>query len=150
MASDQHRPVTDASTGKRNAERAGCGDPGRNAVDDFDLHTRRTERRALLATASEHERVAALETHHAATRTRFGDESPLDEALRRRAATAALADVDEARVHAEARKDLAAHEIVVQDYVGLVQDAHRLQRQKLRIAWTRADEKDLARNRSRR
>ena len=62
--------------------------------------------------ATEQERISALQPHDHAARTRLGDHQPLDELLRRRAASPALSDGDDACSGPHEGEHLVAHQVV--------------------------------------
>ena len=66
----------------------------------------------------------------------------VDVALLAGATVTLLADVDALRTRRRERQHLRRHELVVEDDIGLLQRAQRLQRQQLRVAGTGADQAD--------
>ncbi|MNT73609.1 hypothetical protein D3C72_2123350 [compost metagenome] len=72
----------------------------------------------LFARAAEDARVSAFQARHAQALAGVAQHQPLDERLRRGAAAAALADVDQARLRAIVQ-DLRIDQVVDQDDIGL-------------------------------
>ena len=103
----------------------------------------RGEQLELLATAAEHERVAALQARHALAGQREPHEQGVD-VLLLPAVAGFLADEDALRVAARALQHLRCDETVVQDDVGLLQQLQRAQGEEVRVAGTGADQVDLA------
>ena len=97
----QRDAVRDAAMRDRHANGRRRREPRRDAGNDLHLDACTAQRRHLLAAATEHERVAALEPHDEVPCARFADHELLDERLRRRRAAAALADGDHARARAD-------------------------------------------------
>ena len=96
----------------------------------------------FLAAAPEHERIAALEAHHALAARRLGRHQALDEGLRRARAAAALADLDDARRAARVAKHAGADQVVDQQHGRPGEWPDGLHGQQFRIAGTRADQVD--------
>ena len=119
----------------------GAAMPLRDARHDIDRNPRRAQCVALLAAAAEHERVAALQAHHAPPGTRLAQQQAVNEFLRRRLAAAALADLDHPGAGRGVVEHAAVDEVVDQDHLGLRERAHGFEGQKLRAG---ADEGDAA------
>ena len=109
----------------------------------------RRERHRLLAAASEHERVAALEPQHAEARARQRDQPLADIGLYRRRLAAALAGKFEPRLRSRQRQHPFIDQRVVHHDVGLRQTGQRIERQQARIARSGAGKPDLARRKDR-
>ena len=113
----------------------GRGDPGHHDVgntvglQDFEL----------LAAAAEDERVATLQARDALSGAGELDQQLVD-ALLLAALTGLLADKDAARVAARAIEYGLAHQAVIEDHVGLLQQLQSPQRQQIRIAGAGADQ----------
>ncbi len=146
VTGDERDTVCERTVGDRDAQRRRRGQPGRDPRDDVDGDTGGVERREFLAAAPEHERVAALEPHHAIARARFANQKLLDERLRRRATTAALAHRDEARGRTSHREDPGRNQVVMQHDVGSGEGTYRLQGEKLGITGSGADEHNTSRS----
>jgi hypothetical protein len=147
VAGHQDRAVAERAMRERDAERGRRGEPRGDAVDDLEPDARGVERRAFLAAAPEHHGVAALQAHDDPSGARLGHHQALDEVLRRRLASAPLADANHARVGPGVGEHLFRDEIVGEHDVGALQRPHRLQRQQLRVAGTGAHEVDEAAHR---
>jgi hypothetical protein len=128
LGSDQRQGPRRAAQGQGQADGRGAaqrgGDPGHDLARDAG-GARGGE---LLATASEHERVAPLEAHDAAAGRGVPDHQGIDLALPH-AAAGPLTDRDELRVAAGQLQDLPADEAIVQHDVGLPEALDGLQRQ---------------------
>ena len=101
-------------------------------------------REHLLAAATEHVGVAALEPHDVPAGERVLDEQLLDLVLRYRVVARALADVDELGGRGEPREALVGREPVVEHDVGRFEGAHRGERQQVLAARPAADERHAA------
>ena len=130
--------------GQRNAgvSRAGerCGDAGHDFVGDA-VGAQEFE---FLAAATEHERIAALEPHHALACARVLQHQRMDAVLAGVMRAGLLADFDEFRIAPRECEHLGADQAVVQDHVGFVERAQTAQRQQARIAGPRTDQHDRA------
>src|SRR6185312_65279 len=104
----------------------------------LERHTGRSERLRLLAAATEDERVAALETHHALTLARKPHEQRVDLILTRGWRAAALPHVVQFRVgpHRAVSHDARIHQRVVHHGVRGLEQRVRTNRQETWIAWT--------------
>jgi len=128
-----------AGEGRRGQRRAHAGHhltghPGRAAGAD------------LLAAATEHEGIAALETDHMKAPARQRHQQGLDLRLAASGAlVAALAHVDAVRRLGSEGQQLGRHELVVEHDVGLAQHAGTLQGQQAGMPRSRAHQHDAAR-----
>ena len=128
----------------RHAGVGGAGQRGGDARHHFEGDAVRVQELQLLAAAPEHEGVAALEPHHAAAGARMLQHQRVDAVLADVVVGGLLAHFDELGVAARQRQHAGADQAVVQDHVGLVEQAQRTQREQARIARTGADERDRA------
>ena len=108
-------------------------------------HAGRGQGERLLATAPEHERIAALETQHAQAGARQLDQALVDPELRRPRPSGALADRLEAGGRTGERQDLGRHQGVVQDDIGAGQRMGGVQREQAGVARPGADQPHAAR-----
>src|SRR5690606_36631972 len=97
--------------GEPAAERGARGARAADAVDDLHVDAGPAERRDLLARAAEHQRITALEAHHAVAGPRLADHERLDEALRGGAAAPALAHPTDAGRGTRMREDARVDEV---------------------------------------
>ena len=108
MAGHERHAGREAAVGDRNARicrrRNARGDPGHDLEIDVSL----AQRQRLLAAATEHERVAALQAHHLAPGAGALDHQRLRVLLGHRLAAALLADEQQLRVRARAVERLRA------------------------------------------
>ena len=144
MAGHEYHAVRMRAVRQRHAERRGRRQARGDAIHHLHLDAPGAQVLGLLATAPEHERVAALEPHHVFALQRFGDHQLLDEGLRRAGTTAALADVDDARARIGEREHGIAHQVVDEQHRCLADHPHRLQREQFRVARPRADQSHAA------
>ena len=122
----------------------GRGHAGGHARHDLERDARRGERLGLLAAAAEHERVAALEAHHALARPAQLDEQRVDLLLAERGRARLLADVAQLGVRPGAVERTRRDQAVVEDRVGARDQLQRAARHQARIAGPGADEVDDA------
>ena len=130
--------------GQRDAGIGGAGDGGGDAGHHFVADAVRTQRLQFLAAAAEHERVAALQPHHALAGLRERDQLRIDLGLRVAAVAGMLADADAFRIATRQLQHLVADQAVVQDHVGFVQHAQCAQGQQAGIAGAGTDQRDRA------
>src|SRR5207248_8943038 len=120
--------------------RRGHGNTRRDAAHHLVRDAMAPQQQCFLATASEHERIAAFYTRNDKTLTHETEHEALDDALWCRWLATALADVDHPRILADVIERAAVDEIIDQHDIGFAQEAHRLERQELRIPWAGADQ----------
>ena len=80
---------------QRNLDGRCSAQRGRNARHDFNSHVRLAQRFDFLAAATEDERIAALEAHHALARHGGLNHAAVDFVLRHRMLALGLADMDD-------------------------------------------------------
>ena len=102
------------------------------------------EGRDLLPAPPEDERVPALQAEHPPPLARETDEEPVDVGLADRVLVAPLPRVDPFRVAPREGEHAGRHEAVVHHHVRLLHEAHRAERQEVRVAGAGPDEVDLA------
>ena len=129
-----------ASPGQRHAEVGRRTRGRRDARHHLEGDACLAKRGDFFIKPSEHGRVAALETHDAPSLARVLHHQRVDIGLLPRGAEACLARLDEQRLAARQLEDAGRDEPVVDDDVGLVQQALRLARQQLGITGTGADQ----------
>ena len=100
----------------------------------------RTQHFQFLATAAEHERVAALEPDHATAGAGVFQHQRMDVFLRHAVAAGGLADLDQHGVGMGQGQHARAHQAVVQHHLGRLQRPHRMQGEQARVARARADQ----------
>jgi hypothetical protein len=100
--------------------------------------------RDLLDCAAEDQRIAGFEPHDAPSRPGEADHHGVDRMLRAARPAGAPADRDAPCLATGEFEDIAGDEVVEQDDVGILQRAHRLQRQQFRFTWARTDEGHMA------
>jgi len=147
VAGDEDASLRVIAMGQRNAGVGGasgrCGDARanleRNAVlgELFDL----------FAAATEDERVAALEPHHALALARQPHQQVADLLLRQRVVGAPLADIDALGLAPREVDDAGVDQPVVEHDVGLLHQPERAEGQQVGVARSGADEIDLAERR---
>ena len=119
--------------GQRNSGVGRAGERRRHARHDLEADAVLDEALEFLAAAPEHERVAALEPHHAPPARSVLDHQRMDLLLRDTVPATTLADLDELRLAARERQDLRRDQPVVQYDVGCLQRAQRIQSQEARV-----------------
>ena len=102
------------------------------------------ERFGLLPAASEHERIAAFEPDHGQAAARAVDQHGADFVLLVRVRRLFLADVDALGVRRGEVEQGVGREVVVEDDVGLLEDAAALDRDQFGVARAGADQVDLS------
>ena len=100
---------------------------------------------ALFAASTEHERVAALESHHASPAAGFRDEQRLDAALGPARVARSLAHVDAPGLRGSGFQQLPGGQSIVDHHVRPLETPESLDRDQLRIARARTDQRDHAR-----
>ena len=116
----------------------------RDARTNLKRHALVGERFDLLAAASEHEGIAALQPQHALALSGEADQHLADLALRRGVISRAFADIDALRLPRYEVEDRGIDEPVIEHDVGLLHQAQRAERQEIGIAGAGAHEIDLA------
>src|SRR5688500_14630775 len=144
MAGDERHAARHFAMRHRDAEHRGDGYARGDAADHLVRDVRRFERFDFFAAAPEYQRVAALQARHDRAAAREGHHEPLDEVLGSRLATAALADVYDARIGAGVQEHFAMDEIVDQYHVGIAEHARRLERNELGVTGAGADQEYFA------
>ena len=114
-------------------------DDRRDTGHDLEVEACRSEGEGLLATTSEHERIAAFEPHDVSTAAAELHQQLVDQLLRHGCARA-LADVDHLGVGSGEREHSGADQRVVHDDVGVLQSAQPTNGQELRVTRTGADQ----------
>src|SRR5512139_4259215 len=92
VAGDERDPARDAAVSHGNADRGGHRGSGGDAAHDLGLDAGRAKGEHFFSASPEHERVPALDSRDDEAAPREPNHQPLDEGLRRRPASAALAD----------------------------------------------------------
>ena len=118
-------------------------DGGADARDDLEWYAGGRERLGLLAAATEHERVAALEPDHAAATLGVHHEQRVDALLRQRMIAAGLAGKDAARARRLGEQP-RIDEPVIDDDLRAPQQRESANGHEAWIAGPRPDERDHA------
>ena len=116
----------------------------RDARTNLKRHALVGERFDLLAAASEHEGIAALQPQYALALSGEADQHLADLALRRGVVSRTFADIDALRLPRYEVEDRGIDEPVIEHDVGLLHQAQRAERQEIGIAGAGAHEIDLA------
>jgi len=135
--------VCQPPVGERQTRTGGCAQRGGDARNDRAGNIVCREHLELLTAAAEHKGVAAFEPCDALTGERVAQQQVVD-VLLLSALPRNLADENPLRVTACTLEYLWAHQTIVKDYVGLLQQLQRPQREEVRVAGSRADEVHLA------
>jgi len=144
MRGDQAYRLRVIAMGQWNAGIRGAGQSGGDAGHDFEADAVRAQEFQFLAAAAEHEWIAALEPDHAFPGERVLQHELVDALLRGVVLRGLLADFDELGVAARQLQHVAADQSVMQDHIGLVEQAQCAQRQQARIARAGADKRHAA------
>jgi len=144
MAGDENAAGRDLAMRDRHPDGAGRCDAGGDAMHDLDGDALGFEMGFFLAAPAEHERVAALEPHHATARTRFVHHQTLDEGLRCRHATAALAHIDDARIGPRMREHIVMDQIIDKHHIGRGDRLRAFEREQFWVARPGADQDHTA------
>jgi hypothetical protein len=119
-----------------------AGDRGGDPRHDLVFDPRSVQRFELFAAAAKDERIPTLEPHDPAARARMSDHQLMNLLLRHRVHAGGLAHGDPGRVAARELEHLVRNQPVVQDHVGLLQCAQRVQRQQAGISGSCTDQHD--------
>ena len=144
VASDKRNGAGETAVRDRDARVGAGGDAGGDAGHDLKRDPGGAQGERLLATASEHERIAALQPHDRVARLRALDHQRFGLILRHRRPASLLADEQQLGVGTGAVKRRAGDQTVVQDHVGRGDQLERAGRQQPRVTGPRADEVDAA------
>ena len=129
--------------GERHAGVGGDAERRGDAGDDLERNAGIGQRLGLFAAAAEDERVAAFEADHGEAAARALDQHGADLVLRERVGGFLLADVEALGVRRRERQERVGGEVVVEDGVGLLEDAAAFEGEQFGIARAGADEVDL-------
>ena len=125
---------------QRNPGVGGASIRGCDAGHHFEMDTGLVQRFQFLTAATEHERIATLEPHHARAAAGMVDQQAMDPGLIDARSLRLFADIDHLRIAARHRQDFGADQMVVQDHVGFVQGAQCAQGQQAGIAGAGTDQ----------
>src|SRR5215831_6027967 len=144
VAGNEGHAMRDIAMGKRHLQARGSGKPCGDAGGDLDLDAGVAQRCDLLAGATEHERIAALEPHDGLTRSRALDHQLLNLFLEDAMLALRFADWNQLDLAAGMFEHAGAGKPVIENNICDLQCAHGLEGQQLGIAGARTDEKDAA------
>ena len=142
MAGDELHPAGVAPVGQRDLQLGRGAERGRDPRYDLHRNAGGTAGGKLLGGAAEHHGIAALEAHHTLAVARQTHHQAIDVVLPAGGTAAGLADQHAPRLAPRQLEDLRADQPVVEDDVGRLQGAERLEGEQLRIARPGADEGD--------
>jgi hypothetical protein len=125
---------------ERHVRRCRSRERSRDPGDDFERNARRCELLGLLAAASEHVRVAALQTHDALSLAGARDDERMDATFVMAKRSRATADGHELCVARCQREHGVRDELVVGDDLRRLDDAQRAQREEIGASRSGADE----------
>ena len=140
VAGDEHAGLRMVAMGERDAGTRRAAQRRGDAGHDLDRDVSRHQRLELLAAATEHEGVAALQAHHALAGARQRDQAIVDLRLRHAVVRAALADVEALGVTTRQGQHFLRHQPVIDHDIGALQQAMGLQGQEIGIARAGADQ----------
>ena len=144
VAGDEHRAVRVVAVGERDAGVGGRAQCGGDAGHHFKRNARFAQGFQFLAAAPEHERVAALEPHHAFARTGMAHQQEVGFLLRHAAAAGALAHADFVGIAPHQIQHRIRHQRVVQHHVGFLNALQAFEREQPGIARPRAHQRHFA------
>jgi hypothetical protein len=139
VARDDGEGGGEPAVGHRDPAQLGCRDGRRNAGHDLARHARRGERQRFLASAPEHDRIAALQAHDPLAAERTADHDALDRFLLDGVTSGALAHVSPARLRSMPERG-AIDQGVVEHEVRGAETVDGAEGQQLRVAGPRADQ----------
>src|SRR5690606_8602886 len=105
---------------------SGAGQPGGNAVDDFDWDAASAQPVGFFTAATKNARIAALQAHHTLVLPGVAQHEPVNERLGCRATAAALAHRDHTGIGAVLQYR-RVDQIINHHDVGVLQRLHRLE-----------------------
>jgi hypothetical protein len=111
---------------------------------DFERHAGLSERFSFFTAAAEHERIAALETHHVEAACAAIDEQRADFLLRESVRGFFLANVEAFGGGGREIEQIGAREMIVENGIGLGEKAFGFHGDEFGIAWSCAYQVDLA------
>ena len=139
MSGDDRDGRRHAAVRDRDPGRCGRRERRRHAGDDLEPHAGIEQCLSLLATATEHVRIAAFQPHDGPVVLGEGDEERADQLLGH-TPTRTLADVDQLGCRVDDRQHAVADKGIVDDHVGLGEQPGGAHRQQVRVSWTCADQ----------
>ena len=128
MTGEKHHAVRVVAMRQRHTQRGNCGQAGGDAVDHRHCNARRLQVLDLFAPTAKDKRVTALQAHHVFAFADSHQHQLFDEGLRCRFATAALADIDNARIWLREGDDLVADQIINKQHRGVLNRFERFER----------------------
>ena len=144
LSGDEDAGLRVVAVRERYAGISGAAYRRRDARTNLKRHALVGERFDLLAAASEHEGVAALQPQYTLALSGEADQHLTDLALRRGVISRTFADIDALRLPRYEFEDRGIDEPVIEHDVGLLHQAQRAERQEIGIAGAGAHEIDLA------
>ena len=142
MAADHGELVGDAAMGHRHAGEGGCRDGTRDARDHPARHASGRARNRLLEAATEHEGIAALESHDTLAGLCSLDQQPVDRVLARGSAARKLRRVDNLDIGTELGEELLRSQPIGHDDIGFLKGPASCHGDQLGISGAPADEDD--------
>ena len=124
---------------QRNSSVSRACDRRCNSRNNFKLDSGIDNCLCFLRAASKNKWIAALQTHHLLFFARFRDQQFVDLVLTQRVFAALFASVNNFRIVARPSEHLRIREIIVNNYVRILDALFRAQRDKAEIAWSGAD-----------
>ena len=140
MRSHQSQRLRVFAMSQRNAGVGGAGQRGGDAGYDFESDVVRAQEFQFFAATTEHKRIAALEPDDALAAAGVFEHQRVDAFLRGVVSAGFFRNFDEFGIAPGHVQHISADQAVVQNHVGLVEQAQRAQGQQPRIAGAGADE----------
>ena len=144
VAGDEAHRLGVVAMSQRNTRVSRATGSRRDARHDLEADAGTGQGLELLPAAPEDEGVTALQAHHAMPGAGVIHQRLIDAFLGHAVIAARLADVQATCVRIGQRQNLVTDQAIMNDDIGLLQMAQRLERQQLRIARPRADQRHLA------
>ena len=138
---ESHRLI-EVPMGQRNTGIGKASYTGRDSRCDPERYARFQQRDGLLATATEHERIAALQSQYALALSRELNEPDGYVLLRGRRPSTPLSRKLRYDVRPAPAEDFPVGQRIVDNMIGLLQGIQSVQRQKARVTWAGADKPD--------
>src|SRR5216684_1288078 len=142
MAAHNEECRREPTVRERNAGPSGRRDRAGHPGHDIERNARLLERLCLLAAPPEDERIAALQPHDTPPALRRPDHDDVNVLLRERVATGTFADEESLRAPRQGDHTFVDQR-VVQHEIRAPETQQCLSCEKLRIAWSSADQRDM-------
>src|SRR3954454_8775677 len=144
MSSGEHYPCGCPTVRQGSLQCCRGSEGNADSRNDLSFQARRTQSLEFLASSSEQQGIARLETHYRPDRASVSHNQRVDFVLRNASVAAALSDRDDQSCPGNQRNYLLADQIVVQHNVSFAQNVQSLEREELWIARACSHQIDFA------